>query len=110
MTKVMVYSRADIMTLPGRDQEEGSGRVCSGLGVFLGFRFTLKLSEFGSLQGSFNWGWCSAALLLLGSKFAQLLPSLGFFVVFQALPSFSWNEEQGDISGLCFRCLFYTSN
>lgn len=54
MTKVMVYSRSDITTLPGRDQEEGSGRVCSGLGIFLGFRFTLKLSEFGSLQGGFN--------------------------------------------------------
>lgn len=46
----------------------------------------------------------TGALPLLRSKFAQVFPDLGFFVVFQALPSFSWNEGQEDLSGLGFRC------
>lgn len=54
LKKVIVYSRSEIPTLLGRDREEGSGRVCSGLGFFLGFEFMLKLSEFGSLQDVFS--------------------------------------------------------
>lgn len=76
---------------PGQRSGEESGHVCDGLGVFLGFRFTLKLSGFGFLPGVFRGQCCAAMSQGLGCFLElQIFLSLGFFVVFQALPSFSW--------------------